>query len=95
MAYVNDRECDAAGLDPKVVERLARRIEKCAKECQALGITIFGGAHSGDLRADEANRGARRVNERQLILAHMEGAWDGGDGGSNQDENGLQRGEGI
>ena len=93
--YVNERECDAAGLDPKVVARLARRIEKAAKECAALGITVFGGAHSGDLRALEANIGRHTIYDRPLILAHMGGAWDGGDGGGSIDENGLNRGEGI
>lgn len=89
---LNERECDAAGQDPKRIARLARRLRSVAAECEELGITIFGGAHSGDLRAAEANR-SRRLHDQLLILAHIPGPFDGGDGGGREDENGLMRGE--
>lgn len=88
-----DRECDAAGQDPAKVARLARRLRKIARECEDLGITIFGGAHSGDLRAAEANKLRRGLSDRMLILASVPGPFDGGDGGSVPDEDGLLRGE--
>lgn len=87
-----ERECDAAGQDPKKIARLARRLRSVAAECEELGLTIFGGAHSGDLRAPEANR-SRGLSDRLLILAHIPGPWDGGDGGGSEDEDGLLRGE--
>lgn len=88
-----DRECDVAGQDPVKVARLARRLRKIASECEDLGITIFGGAHSGDLRAAEANIAHRGLSDRMLILASVPGPFDGGDGGACEDEDGLMRGE--
>lgn len=88
-----ERECDVAGQDPKTVARLARRLRSIASECEELGITIFGGAHSGDLRSAEANKAQRGVSDRMLILASVPGPFDGGDGGCYADEDGLMRGE--
>lgn len=87
-----ERECDVAGQDPVKVARLARRLRAVAADCQELGITIFGGAHSGDLRAPEGNK-QRGVHDRLLILASVPGPFDGGDGGASEDADGLLRGE--
>lgn len=87
-----DRECDIAGQDPKKIARLAKRLRSVAAECEDLGITIFGGAHSGDLRCSDANK-SRGLTDRMLILASIPGPWDGGDGGAYEDEDGLLRGE--
>ncbi len=75
------RECDVAGQDPVKIARLARRLRKIAAECEDLGLTIFGGAHAGDLCAHDGNK-TRGLTDRMLILAHIPGPWDGGDGGS-------------
>lgn len=83
-------ECRAAGVDPKAVAAIARRIERAAKDANRLGLKIFGGSGSGDIRTS-----ANSISDRPLILAQMEGPWDGGDGGASTDGDGLLRGEGA
>jgi len=92
MAWTYDRECDVAGQDPAKVKRLASRLQRLANDCNALGITIFGGSGSGSLRGFDGNRD-RRIDERMLILATIEGPFDGGDGGATPDDDDLLRGE--
>ena len=84
--YVNAKECRAAGLDPKEVQRIAQGLSRYAKQAQALGLFVFGGSGSGTLRKDDHPRGA-------LILAGLAGDFDGGDGACCPDEEGLLRGE--
>lgn len=89
MAIVNIRECKAAGVDYKKVESISRRISRAAKEAAALGIVVFGGAGSGSLRFRD------RPDELvgPLILAHLDGTFDGGDGACSDREDGFERGE--
>jgi|TARA_B100000929_G_C15453411_1_gene401963 hypothetical protein len=84
--YVNDAECEAAGLDPREVERIAKGLSKYAKQAEALGIQVFGGTGSGSLRFNDGGSG-------KLIVAHLAGDFDGGDGGSGPSGDGLERGE--
>lgn len=85
---VNIPECEAAGIDPKEVQRIAKHIGRYVRAAESLGITIFGGGSGGSLRfSDSETDGA-------LILADIDGGiWSGGDGGTHNDENGLERGE--
>lgn len=83
---VYESECLAAGLDPAEVRRIARRIERAAKDAQRLGLQVFGGSTSGSLRFDDGGR-------RPLIVADMGGSWSGGDGAAMPDDAGLLRGE--
>lgn len=83
---VNENECRAAGLDPAEVTRIARGLERYAKQAQAMGVQIFGGAAGGQLRFAEGRRG-------DLILAHLGGNFDGGCGACATDDDGLLRGE--
>lgn len=83
-------ECRAAGIDPKAVAAIARRLERAAKDASRLGLRVFGGSGGGDLRTN-----SQSVHERPLILAQMNGSWDGGDGSASDDEEGLLRGEGV
>jgi len=87
---VNENECVAAGLDPKAVARLVRKLERAGKEAKSLGLTIFGGSGSGSLRPGGYDpRGP-------LVVGYMlSGSWDGGDGAEHQDSDGLMRGEGA
>lgn len=88
-SYVLEAECEAAGLDPKAVARIAQRLNSAAKDARALGLEVFGGSGSGSLRVS-----SRGQEERALIVASMDdGSWNGGDGGAHEDENGLLRGE--
>jgi hypothetical protein len=84
---VNVPECEAAGVDPEAVRRIARRLSAAAREAKALGLHIFGGSGSGSLRSPNTGSGA-------LILAELDGAFDGGDGGADTfNADGLLRGE--
>jgi hypothetical protein len=87
MKHANEAECEAAGIDTKKVESLARRFAALAKESHALGVYVFGGSGSGTIRPI-------RHNERPLILASITSSgFDGGDGATRTDEDGLLHGE--
>lgn len=86
MKYSNFDECEAAGLDINEVERIAKGISRYAKQAQKLGIQVFGGTGSGSLRFDDGNAG-------RLVLADLDGNFDGGDGGTPESADGLLRGE--
>lgn len=79
---VNRKECQAAGLDPAEVARIARGLSRYAKPAQSLGVQVFGGGGGGQLRFCDGGSG-------DLILADL----DGGDGASSHDADGLLRGE--
>lgn len=79
-------ECAAAGVDPKEVARIARGLSKYGKEARALGLCVFGGSGSGSLRKNDFPR-------RELIVAEIDGSFDGGDGGCDTFDDGLMRGE--
>jgi len=64
MRYANDAECKSVGLDPAEVERISRGLEKYAKQAQALGLIIFGGAGGGTLRIGDGG-------ERRLVVAEL------------------------
>lgn len=84
--WVNEKECQAAGLDPREVARIARGLSRYAKEADALGLCVFGGSGSGGLRFEDHQGGA-------LVVAHLDGTFDGGDGAESRDADGLLRGE--
>lgn len=86
-----ENEIEAVGLDEKKIASIARRISKAAIEAREMGITIFGGSGSGTLRYFGYND--TRKGEGNLIVAYLEGAFDGGDGATYEDDDGLQRGE--
>lgn len=79
---VNERECEEAGVPPREVANLARRLDAVGRELDRLGLTVFGGSGSGTLR------------RKNLILADLShGQWDGGDGAYMHGADGLLRGE--
>ncbi|WP_420104524.1 hypothetical protein [Bosea sp. (in: a-proteobacteria)] len=88
-SYANFDECEAADLDPKAVDRLAKRLGRAARDAKRLGLTIFGGSGHGSLRIhDQGDRNGA------LIVGVIEGTnWDGGDGGNYPHADGLWRGE--
>ena len=91
MMIINDDEILAAGFDEAELKRItsiARRISKAAKEAREMGIEVFGGTGSGTLRYnDSVGQGGG------LILAYLDGIFDGGCGATCEDDYGLLRGE--
>jgi hypothetical protein len=86
MAYVKEDECAAANLDPKKVASVARRISRAAMDAKAMGLVVFGGSGSGSLRFNDGGDG-------QLIVAELDGPFDGGDGATWNKADGLLRGQ--
>ncbi|MDN0082402.1 hypothetical protein QU487_06495 [Crenobacter sp. SG2305] len=86
MVSINEQEIEAAGLDQIEVQRIARGLSRYAKQAAALGLTIFGGACGGSLRFDDGGDGA-------LIVAELDGSFEGGDGAFMNDADGICRGE--
>jgi hypothetical protein len=85
MRFAQESECEAAGVDAKKVESIARRLASLGKEAKALGLMIFGGSGTGTLRP---------YGERPLIVARIgTDSWDGGCGATDYDSEGLERGE--
>lgn len=75
--YIDDELCESFGLDPTQVKSIATRISKAAREAEALGLTVFGGAGSGNLRFDRAPMQGPGHSE----VAALDGSFDGGCGG--------------
>lgn len=87
IMFVNHKECKAAGLDAKEVERIARGLSRYAKQAEALDLEVFGGSGNGTLRfQDDASKGG-------LLVADLDGPFDGGAGYSEDWGDGLLRGE--
>jgi hypothetical protein len=85
--YVNEDECEAAGIAADVVERLRKRQETLLKDMAAAGVALFCGS-SSSLRPSHG--------DRLLILASIhEGYTDGGCGAAQLCDDGLERGEGA
>ena len=88
--YINDAECRAAGYsgdDIKKIKSIARRLSKAAEEASLLNIKVFGGSGGGTLRSMSQD------TDGQLILAVLDGNFDGGIGDTHQDDDGLWVGE--
>ncbi len=82
--WVYEKECLHAELDEKEVARVARNLSKWGKKAHELGLGVFGGSGSGTLRV---------FGTDALIVADIDGSFDGGDGATHEDKNGLHRGE--
>lgn len=92
MAHINEKECEACGVDPKVAARIAARLERVARDAKKHGMLIFGGSGSGTLRGLDFPSGGNMTG--RLVVAEINGgSWSGGDGAYCEDEDGLIRGE--
>ena len=90
MAYTFEEECFAAGVKEDEVLRIAKGLSKYAEQARAMGLTVFGGTGGGSLRKRATGGPA---DSSMLVVAHLDGSYDGGDGAEETDENGLLRGE--
>lgn len=85
--YADEDSCLAAGVDPKKVDALAKKLSRLASEVEAMGLYIFGGSGSGSLRT------VKTYEHGQIVVANLDvNIWDGGDGGVRI-FNGVQYGE--
>lgn len=84
--FVNDNECEAAGLDPKEIKRIAAGLQRYIKQANKLDLQIFGGSDTASLRFDDGGCG-------QLIVAAINGNISGGCGAASDHDDGLLRGE--
>lgn len=91
MIDLNEAEIEFARLDRAKVASIVRRLSKAAMEARRMGLTVFGGSGTGSLRwhAEHSNQ----PDQRPLIIAYLDGSFDGGDGAVLPDELGLERGE--
>ena len=85
---INLDECQKAGVDIDRIKSIARRIGKAAIEAEGLGIQLFGGCGRASLRFRDDH-----PSDTSLILAKIDGNWDGGAGDEKYDDEGLLRGE--
>lgn len=86
--YVNEKECEKAGLDSKEVEKIAKNLSKYCKQAKKLGLEIFGGSGEGYLRFFD------NQSSKALIVANLDSDnWNGGDGSIRPDKYGYLRGE--
>lgn len=89
MIYENG--CEVAGVDPKRVASISRRLAKAGAEARAMGLLVFGGSGTGSLRWFE-ERGD--IRSGGVVVSEFGGGiWDGGDGATHHDMHGLLRGE--
>lgn len=86
MTHVYQEECEAEGVDPKRIAQIARGISRYARELESMGLGVFGGGTGGSIRGKADSRG-------RLVLATLDGEFDGGDGAYGADDDGLMRGE--
>lgn len=73
MAYVDRGVCERLGLDPKVVEAIARRISRATEDANRLGLRVFAiGSGSGALTMNDGS-------SREHHVASLDGSYEGGD----------------
>jgi len=88
---INEAEAEKAGLDPKAVQKVAGIAARLVRECEKLGIEIFGGSGGLSLRYNDEPS----LDLGNLILWYKGGNVSGGCGAVHRDEEGLERGEGA
>jgi len=78
----DDDYAEELRIDIKKARSAVGRLNKASRELTAMGLTIFGGAHSGSVRC--------MSNSPGRVLADLDGSFDGGDGGGeNWDDGSL------
>lgn len=87
----NEDECEAAGIDPRKVDKHRKALEKLMKAMEADNIMLFGGGDGSSLRPRNGDE-----ETRLLILANVNALnIDGGAGACStfHSSDGLLRGE--
>lgn len=84
---LHKKECQIAGLDPKVIEKLGKRLAKVCKEAEELGIEVFGA--EGSCAYLIANKVLHPESEEPLVLFNTNQPANGGLCQSRVHEDGL------
>ena len=87
--FAYTEECYRSGIDSNEVSEIAAAIERQVEKLRGMGLHVFGGTGAGTIRlaSPDPNDG------RDYILAELGCGFDGGDGATHLDEEGLLRGE--
>lgn len=75
------KDCRITGHDPKLIARLARRLEKVASELDELDLEIFGAEGAALYIVARRHSNKLQVHGEPHVLAHIE---EGGNGGIMQ-----------
>lgn len=84
-----EESCEYIGMtddEMKELKNIASGFSSLGRRAEKLGVHVFGGSGSGSLRIGDGTN-------RAVILAWIDGIYDGGDGACREDENGILRGE--
>lgn len=80
----DDEQLKEVGIDRKRLESLVRRLCKCSKDMQAMGLYIYGASGSGNLvhrsrppHTDKPNGGSS--SDFGSVVAYVGNGFDGGD----------------
>jgi hypothetical protein len=87
LLTIHEHECEAAGKDTGKITQLALDLHRISVRMKQLGVYVFGGSGSGTIRAQMPG------DDRPLVLADIGSGFDGGDGATREDADGLLRGE--
>lgn len=83
MINWSDEQIIEAGLDPKKVESITRRLNKLGREMDSMGLSIYGASGSGHLIhvSRPTHTEPRQQPDYESSIANLDGCmvWDGGD----------------
>ena len=77
---------DMTDVEVAELKKIAAGFSRYGRRAEKLGIHVFAGSGTGSLRMSDGT-------DRAIILAWLDGIYDGGDGACREDENGILRGE--
>lgn len=81
MIEWDDDQLAAAGIDRKQLESLVRRLTRCGKDMQALGLHLYGASGHGCLihSSRPAHGDTGRADQGSVVATIYPGHFDGGD----------------
>ena len=76
-----DEELEDAGLDPKRVRALVRKLRSASKELQAMDLKVYGASGGGHLihASRPTHNGINATPDQEASIADLGNGFDGGD----------------
>ena len=78
-----DEQLEAAGLDPKKVLSIAKRLSKLSVEMRSMGLSVYATNGSGNLVhvsvGTHIDERGREAENRDSVICNVGGGFDGGD----------------